>query len=92
MYSMNSAYSNLSQYQISLQTILNFETKFFQKEYFWSKTKKVHITIEFCISDLGLVPDFSLNCQFSLFGLNLPKIGIPKNCTFTCVHGHYLLY
>ena len=61
MHLMNSAYSNKSQYQISLETASNFETKFFQKGYSWSKTENVHIIIEFCLSDLGLVPNFSLN-------------------------------
>ena len=34
------------------QTILNFGTKFTQKEYFWSKLEKVNIITEFCIFEL----------------------------------------
>ena len=33
-------------------TILIFWTKFAQKGYFWSKTNKVNIIIEFCIFEL----------------------------------------
>ena len=75
---MNSAYSNKSEYQISLYTALNFETKFSQKGYFWSKTEKVHITIEFCISDLGLVPNSSLNWQFWFLDQICPKLVFQK--------------
>ena len=32
-------------------TILIFRTEF-QKEYFWSKTEKVNVAIEFCILEL----------------------------------------
>ena len=35
-----------------------------QKRYFWSKTEKVNITIEFCIFELNNVLNFSLNLQF----------------------------
>ena len=45
---------------------MNFETKFFQKGYFWSKIEEDQITIEFCISGLGLVPNL-LNWQFWFF-------------------------
>ena len=44
--------------------ILIFWTKFVQKEGFWSKTEKMNITIEFCIHEVVLVPNFSLNWQF----------------------------
>ena len=42
-----------SKFQFKL-TILNFGTKFAQKEYFWpeKKKKKVKISIEFCIFEL----------------------------------------
>ena len=33
-------------------TILIFRTEFAQKEYFWSKTEKVNVAIEFCILEL----------------------------------------
>ena len=35
--------------------------------------EKMNITIEFCIFELVLVPNLSLDCQFSFFGPNLPK-------------------
>ena len=69
-----------------------FRTKLIQKGYFCSETKIVNITIEFCIFELDSVPNSSLDWQFWFFGPNLPKMGIPKNCTFACVHGDYLLY
>ena len=59
----------------SEQTILNCWTKFAQKRYFWSRTEKVNIIIEFHIFKLVLVPNFSLNWQFWLFWPDLPKKG-----------------
>ena len=44
-----------------------------QKGCFQYKTENVNTTIEFCIIELVLVPNFSLNWQFSFFGPNLPK-------------------
>ena len=44
--------------------IFIFSTKFVQKEYFWSKTEKVNITIEFYIFELILELNFTLNNQF----------------------------
>ena len=61
----------ISRYQTSASTI-----KFAQKGYFQSKTEKVNSTTKFCIFKLVLVPNFSLNWQFWLSGLNLPKKGI----------------
>ena len=56
--------------QISLDTIFQLEliilifwTKFAQNEYFWSKTEKLNITIEFYIFELVWVPNFTLNNQ-----------------------------
>ena len=67
-----------------------------QKGYFESKIDKMNITIEFCIFELVLVPNFSWNWQFWFLGPNLPKKGISslkqKDSTFKCVHGLYLLY
>ena len=40
-----------TKFQLKL-TILTFWTKFTQKGYFWSKTKKVTNTTEFCIFEL----------------------------------------
>ena len=54
------------------QLTLNFRTKFAQKEYFGSKTKEVNITIEFFVFELVIVPNFSWNRQYWLFGPNLP--------------------
>ena len=34
------------------QTVLNIGITFAQKRYFWSKTEKVNITIDFCIFKL----------------------------------------
>ena len=48
-------------YIFELAYVLNFQlnlvilfiwTKFAQKEYYWSQTKKVNMTIEFCIFEL----------------------------------------
>ena len=52
-------------------TILVFWTKFVQKSCFRSKTAKA--TIEFCIFELVLAPNFSLNWQFYVFRPNLPN-------------------
>ena len=41
-----------------------------------SKTEKVNITIKFYIFEIFLVPNFSLNWQFWIFGQNQPKKGI----------------
>ena len=46
-------------------SILIFLIKFTQKGYFWSKTKKVNTTNQFCIFELVSVPNFSLNWQIS---------------------------
>ena len=57
-------------------TFLIFWTKFSQKGHFWPKTKKLNITIEFCMFELVYVPNFSLKWEFWCFGQNLPKKGI----------------
>ena len=64
-----------NKFQLKL-TILSFWTKYTQKRYFRSKAKEVSISIEFCISELGQVPNFSLNWRFWFFGPNLPKESI----------------
>ena len=47
------SYSNWSKYQISASTEnFVFWIKFAQKEYFWTKTEKVNITITLCIFQL----------------------------------------
>ena len=48
-----------------------FWIKFSQKEYSRSKTKKVNITIEFCMLKLVQVLNFGVNWQFQFFGPNL---------------------
>ena len=47
-----SVYCLVIRFQLKLIN-LNFGTKFAQKEYFWWKTEKVNITIEFYISGNG---------------------------------------
>ena len=55
-------------------TIIMFRfPSFIKKGCFQYKTENVNTTIEFCIFELVLVPNFSLNWQFSFFGPNLPK-------------------
>ena len=49
------------------QAIWNFWTKFTQEIYLYSETEKVNIIIEFHIFELALVPNFSLNWQFTFF-------------------------
>ena len=67
----------ISMYEVQLElTIPILWTKFAQKEYFQSKTKKVNITVESCLFELVEVSNFSLNWQFWFFGLILPKKGI----------------
>ena len=55
------------------QTIFYFGAKVAQKGYFWSKTKQLNITIEFCIFKLVNLSNFSLNTHFWFFRPNLPK-------------------
>ena len=55
------------------QSILNVWTKFAQERYLWSKTEKLNIIFEFRLFKLVLVPDFSLNWQFSFFWPDLAK-------------------
>ena len=43
------------------ETILDFSTKFAQKEFFQSKTEKVSIAIEYCKFELANVPKFISN-------------------------------
>ena len=49
----------------------------YQKGRFRYKIEKVNTTIEFCILELVLVPNFSLNWQFRFFGPSLPKRVFP---------------
>ena len=65
-----------TKFQLKL-TILDFSTKFTQKGCFLSKTEKVSITIQFCIFELVLEPNFSLNWQYWFFGPNLQKRVFP---------------
>ena len=51
--------------------IITFWTNFAQKEYLRSETEKVNITTEFCMFELGLVSNSSLNWEFWFFGPNL---------------------
>ena len=44
--------------------ISNIRTQFPKKWYFWSKMEKGCIAIEFCIFELVLMANFSLNWQF----------------------------
>ena len=55
------------------QAILNFKTKFAQKGYFQWKTEKVNITIDFCIFELVLIPNFSLTWKCWFVEPNLPQ-------------------
>ena len=41
--------------------ILDFPTKFAQKEYFQSKAEKVSIAIEYCFLELVNVPKFTIS-------------------------------
>ena len=52
---------------------LNICSKFAQKRYFLLETEEVNIPIEFCIFELVRVPNFRLNWQIWIFGLNFPK-------------------
>ena len=54
-------------------TILNFGIKFAQKWYFRLKAKNVSITINFCIYEILLVANLSLNWQLWFFGPDVPK-------------------
>ena len=54
-------------------TILNFGIKFAQKWYFRLKTKNVSITINFCIYEILLMVNLSLNWQLWFFGPDIPK-------------------
>ena len=49
-----------TKFQLKL-IILIFWTQFTPKEYFWSKTEKLNITIKFCIFKLVWVPNNSLD-------------------------------
>ena len=50
-----------------------FEQNIFKKGFFWSKTEKVNISIEFSTFKLVSVPDFSINRQFKVFRPAFPK-------------------
>ena len=55
---MRNGLSSTFQYK---ETILDFSTKFAQKEFFQSKPEKVSIAIEYCKLELANVPKFILN-------------------------------
>ena len=61
-----------TKFQLKLTSLI-FWTKFLPKGYFQSKTNKMNTTIEFCIFELVLVPNFRLNWQFWFLGPKLPK-------------------
>ena len=62
-------------FQLKL-TIGIFWTKFAKKgSYFQSKTDKIDTSIEFCLFELVLLPNFTFNKKFWIFGLDLPKKG-----------------
>ena len=50
-------------FQLKL-TILIFSNKFAQKGYFQSKTKKLNITVGFCVFEISQDTNFNLNKQF----------------------------
>ena len=92
----NYAYSNKSQYQISAYTdYFDFLDQIYPKRVFSVEYRESWVLeilkIEFYISKLVKVSNFSLNWWFWIFGLNLHKKGISglkqKNRIFTCVHG-----
>ena len=58
----NSAHSNKPLYRISAKSDnFDFLDQIAQKGYFRSKTEKVNTTFEFCMFELVLVPNVSLN-------------------------------
>ena len=61
------------------QTILIFWTTFALKAYFWSKTGKVNVTIEFSIFELIQIPTFIMSREFWCFGITMvcPKRELP---------------
>ena len=75
---MNFAYSKKfgANFQLKM-IILMFWTKCGQKGCFSSKAKKVNGTIEFGISELALVPNFSRTDNVDFFCSNLPNILVP---------------
>ena len=68
--------------RISLRTKIHYKETIFNlgpnlpKKGFWSKTKKMRITIEFRIFKLVWAPNFILNKQFWILVRNLPKKSI----------------
>ena len=48
----------------------------YQKGCFQYKIEEVNTTIEFCMFELVLVPNFSLNWKFWIFRPNMPKKGV----------------
>ena len=80
-----------TKFQLQL-IILSFWTKFAQKGYFYSKTRKMNITIEFCMFQLVLVRNFSLKWQFWCFLLNLPIKAISTQKRKKNEHHHWILH
>ena len=58
------------------ETIIVPHLPSFTKKGVCYKIEKVNTTIEFCIFELVLLPNFSLNWQVWFFGPNLPKKGV----------------
>ena len=59
------------------KTIIAFFLTSLTKGCLQYETEKKKNSIEFCTSKLVLVPNFSLNWNFCVFGPKLPKMGIP---------------
>ena len=84
--------SNLNQisaYTDNLDFSLHWQM--FPKFFFWSKVRKVKITIEFWIFKLVWVPNFSLSWQFWLFGLNFPKMVFTVKIKNSENHGEFCI-
>ena len=79
-----------TKYQNKL-TILIFWTKFTQKSYFRSKSKKVSINIESCKFGLVYVRTFVLNWQFWFVRRNMPKKRVFRDYNRKSEHHHSVL-
>ena len=64
-----------TKFQVKLTVLISW-TRFALKDYFLSKTEEMNITIDFCLFELVLEPNFSLRWQFWFFGPELPKKGV----------------
>ena len=61
---------------VSSNRIFEFCDQICSKNLFWSKTKRINITVEFCIVKLVWVPKYTLNKQFWISEPDLCKQGI----------------